>query len=521
MRIRTGIFGASAIGLFVAIVQGCATEATVIDETEDSGTVEPVVDSGKKDSATPAKDSSTPDSAKPDAAKPDATPVDSSVDAADSGLGPKPGDPFDPLAPKTGDACPPGVNLNDTVDRRCGLCGTQKALCETGKVVGAYGACTGEKTGAGVCLPGERKITSCGFCGTQVQNCDNTCAYITGLCQNEVANGCTANEVTYIEGICATATDVRKQTCSAACAKGAPEPCAPRPIDEITVSQTAGQTVTGNFQTTGTIKAPLLSGSCPATESATVSSFYHWVRVKNAGADEVTVSLANGIPAGSSTRPAVTLTGYAGSTIPADRKACTLSPVTSSPERITFAIPAGGSVMVLTQLDSASAAQSKLALEVKTNFVGPETPEAPQYMLDMSQTNATAVTQSIAFNAANLLTRPSLPVTDPDPCPLTLSSTGTNYSYIRVNNTGNAARTATIETTGGTDVILAVYNGQAPLSSGRTACTGQWADETGPAFGDALLTGVSIPAMGYVTVYVAKFSSTTGGTATLKVTTSN
>lgn len=512
MRIRTGIFGAGAIGLFVAIVQGCATEAVVIDETEDSGSVEPVVDSGKKDSST-AKDSSTTtdSSTKPDAAKPDATVTDSSVDAADAAVGPKPGDPFDPLAPKEGAACPPGVNINDTIDRRCGFCGTQRALCEAGaggaKVVGAYGACTGEKTGAGVCLPGERKINACGFCGTQVQNCDNTCAYITGLCQNEVVNGCTANEVTYIEGVCATATDVRKQTCSAACAKGSPEPCAPRPIDEITVSQTAGTTVTGNFQTTGSLKVPLLSGACPATESSTVSSLYHWVRVKNTGAQEVTVTLSNGVPVGGS-RPAVTFTGYAGSTIPTDRKACTLPPATTSPEKITFAIPANSAIMINTQLDTSTATQAKLALEVKTNFIGAEVPAAPDHILTIGPNAGDTVTQNIQFVATQTLDRPN--TLSPYTCPRTFSGTQTAYRYIRLVNNTATAKTVDVSGDDPVDTVIAAYPGpDTPISTQRANCVGVINDfcpaAANIATADSCLTGVNVPANGSTIIYIAEY----------------
>jgi hypothetical protein len=79
----------------------------------------------------------------------------------------------------------------------------------------------------------------------------------------------------------------------------------------------------------------------------------------------------------------------------------------------------------------------------------------------------------------------------------------------------------TLETTGGVDLMLAYYAGPAPVSSTRTTCTGQWADEKGATFGDAKLTGVTIPAGSFVTVYVGKYSTTTGGTGNLRVTTTN
>lgn len=538
MRIRTGIFGASAIGLFVAIVQGCATEAVVIDETEDSGSVEPVADSGKKDSSTARDSSTTTDSStKTDAAKPDATVTDSSVDAADSGDGAvadRPGEMFDPLAPKEGAACPVGTNLNDVIERRCGYCGTQKAFCEAGpggtKIVGTYAPCNNEKTNADRCLPNARNTAACGFCGTQIRNCDTTCSYITGLCQNEVVGGCVANEVSYIEGVCgpttvppSNATDVRKQTCSATCTKGTPEPCAPRPIDEIVVSQTAGTTVGADVGLITSKIARLSTGACPTTATSTLTS-YQYVRVKNNGADSVNVTIANAAPVGGSKQDTV-VTYYPGPNLPADRLQCSGS-VTDTPETVTVNIPAGGSVLFHQSLYSASNSATKTRVEVKTNFVGAEVAPAPQYTMSMSQTNAAFVDQAITFDPAKVLDRPDSPVVDPDPCPFDLSGSLTNYSYVRVNNTGATDRTVTLETTGATDTMLAYYMGPAPLSANRTACTGQFADETGTVAvagvsKNALLSGITIPAMGYITVYVSKYQTATGGTSNLRVTTTN
>lgn len=515
MKIRNGVIAFSALSLFVGTVVGCATEAVVVDPPDDGVVLDSSTpDTGKVDSSKP--DTGRPDTSTPDSARPDtSTPDSSTPDSADAAPTTRPGDPFDPLAPKAGDMCPAGVQVNDVISRRCGKCGTQSALCETGRIVGAYGACTNEKTNADACLPGEVIVSECGFCGYQVKRCDNTCSYTEGACLNQVAGGCTKGEVTYLEGICANPTDVRKQTCSQACVKGTPEPCAARPIDEITVSQTAGMIVTGNFATTGTLKAPLLStGTCPVTESATVQSLYHYVRIKNTGADEVTITVANGIPAGA-TRPAVTMAAYPAAptaTIPTDRKACAGSVTTTSPEKLTIRIPANSSVMVHTMLDTSAATQAKLALEVKTNFVGPETNPAPQYTIDSGANAGDIVNQSIAFGA-DTLPRPS-GIVGLEACPLTLTTIETAYSYIRVNNMGAADRTVTLATTGGTDTVLAYYNGPAPISSNRTACTGNWIEDGI----DETLSNVTIPAMGYITVLVARYSGT-GGSSNLRVTT--
>ena len=529
MRIRTGIFGASAIGLFVAIVQGCATEAVVIDETEDSGTVDPVVDSGKKDSST-AKDSSTTtdSSTKTDAAKPDATVTDSSVDAADSGDGAvadRPGEMFDPLAPKEGAACPVGTNLNDVIERRCGYCGTQKALCEAGaggaKVVGTYGACSNEKTNADRCLPNARNSVACGFCGTQIRNCDTTCAYITGLCQNEVVNGCVANEVTYIEGVCgpatvppSNATDVRKQTCSASCTKGTPEPCAPRPIDEIVVSQTVGTTVGADISLITSKVARLNTGACPATASSTLSS-YQWARVKNNGADSINVTIANAAPVGGSKQDTV-VTYYPGPNIPADRLQCVGS-VKDTPETVTVNIPAGGSVLFHQSLYSGTNTATKARVEVTTNFIG-----APPTFLAVPAAVGGSSTFPVTLSAAATLARPGLPVTDPDPCPLTVSSTVTPYQYVEVRNSTAAARTVKLETTA-LDTIMSYYTGATPPANAadRAACVGEFNDECNGVGPTSCLNGVTIPANSSITVYVGGYLSSTVGDTGLKVTTMN
>lgn len=519
MRMRAGIFAVTAVGLFIGMVEGCATEVVVPDETDGSTDV---VDAAKADTSTNKPDTSTPDAAKPDAAKPDtSTPDTSTSDAADAAIGPKPGDPFDPLAPKTGDACPTGVNVNDVVNRRCGKCGSQNALCEAGRVVGAYGACSGEKTAADACLPGERIVNPCGFCGQQIKNCDNTCAYIEGACQNQVVNGCTANEVTYIEGVCTVASDVRRQVCSAACVKGAPEACGARPVDEITVSQTAGATVIGNFQTTASVKLPLLTGSaCPATESATIQSLYHYARIKNTGADVVTVTVANGIPVGS-TRPAVTLAAYPGAAIPADRKACSTPPFTTSPEAITFSIPAGGSVMVHTMMDSATATQSKLALEVKTKFVGPETPPTPDYLLTIGANANDTVTQAVQFVNTQTALRPNIGA-----CPVTFSSSTTGFRYVRLTNPTGVDKLVDISGDDPEDTVLAVYPGpNGPLSTNLNACVGS-SNDTCPAAAsiataDSCVTGVTVPANGSVTVLYQEYFTFDFNPAVLRVTTKN
>jgi len=508
--------GVAALGAVVGALQACATDVTVVED-EDSGTTQ--ADASKSDAntarpdATPARDSSTPDARPVDSSVPDT----SVVDAADSAVTPRPGDPFDPLAPATGANCPAGVMENDVITRRCGKCGQQSALCETGRKVGAYGACSGEKTNADACLPNEVLVSECGFCGQQTTRCDLNCAAVTGACTNQVPSGCVKNEVTYIDGICPTAAETRRQVCSATCTKGAPEPCAARPVEEIVVSQTVGATVNGGFLTTSNLKIPLLSGSCPATESTMVSSLYHWVRLRNAGADEVTVTLTNGIPSGGS-RPAVTFTGFAGSTVPADRKACSIPPYTTSIETLRMAIPAGGSVMVLTQLDSSGAPQARLSLDVKTDLVGPEVPPAIDHIVEIGAAANDVVTQAVTFVSTQ--TGPRISTFS---CPTSFTST-TNYGYryLRLDNPTAMAKTVDIAGDAAQDTVISVYPGAtAPTSTTRTACIGTANDTCANVAFDSCVNGISVPANGSVVVLFAPYFSSSYFSTTLSVTTKN
>ena len=228
MRIVRGVVG---FGLVVGSLAGfaaCSDTPVAVDDPDAADPVvvdsaappkdaaKPPVDARVPDTSTPPKDVNVPDTQVPDTSTGDAADAADAtmVDAADSGV--VPGEPFDPTKPKAGDPCPAGVNVNDTIDRRCGLCGNQRALCEAGRVVGAYGPCTGEKTTPGACLPGARNTQSCGLCGTQTRTCDTSCTYVETACMGEVAGGCVAGSVKY-NATCPNPNEFRKTTCSATC----------------------------------------------------------------------------------------------------------------------------------------------------------------------------------------------------------------------------------------------------------------------------------------------------------------
>ncbi len=504
------------------LVAGCATEA--IPEDEADSATPPVVDSSttdatKTDAKPPTPDANVRDTSTPDSAKPDATTTDSSVtDAtadADSGIGNLPGEQFDPNAPKTGAACPTGVAEFDTITRRCGTCGSQKAFCEAGRIVGAYGACSGEKTGTDICLPGAREVgVECGLCGSQVRNCDGTCVWSSALCTGEVVGGCPKGQVTYVEGVCTNVNQVRKQTCSQTCSRQAPEACADLPPDDIlTAAQTAGGVVSGTYSLsplTRTIPR-LNSGVCPATSSST-SVTYHYARIDNTGTDSINVTIATGTPAGSTKIDAM-VSAYAGKTVPAyagARQACTGS-VRDTPEAATLNIPAGGSAVFLTTA-FASAKTGPIKLDVTTNFIG-----APPTFLTVPAVGSSA-SFPVTLAAANTIVKPNAPSPDPGPCPLSLSSDSTAYQYVEVRNTTAAPRTVKLETTA-LDTLMAYYAGATPPATpaDRLACVGQFAD----GLSVSTLNGVVIPANSSISVYVGGYLTSTLGDTSLKVTTTN
>ncbi|MBL0194064.1 MAG: hypothetical protein IPQ09_07545 [Myxococcales bacterium] len=322
------LFGAAAgCGTTTVVEEGDASTAALPDSSvPDTNPLQP-------DTPPPQPDTSGPDASGPDAAAPDA--ADAGVD---SGLGARPGETVDPFAPKPGDPCPGGVNLNEIVERRCGKCGIQQGRCIAGpggaKVVDTYGACTGEKTDPAACLPRERIVSGCGFCGTKNKDCDLNCAYVESVCA-EAPFGCAPNGITYLEGTCTNPGQTRRQVCSPTCVKGPTEACADQFLNDLFISQTPGTTVSGEYTAYANTVGRLTPGPCPST--VTGSASYHYVRVNNTGLMEATVTLANGTPAGT-TRPDAVVAVYSGPDAPISRNWCVGS-VSDSPQSITTVIP--------------------------------------------------------------------------------------------------------------------------------------------------------------------------------------
>jgi|GEM_PF-1427873 len=550
---RLVLLGAAsvALGLFA---QACATEVT----GDDDPAVDAGVDSGKKDGAVDAApaDSGPKDAGSDgtvadtgtDSGPADSGPVDSG--AVDSGpdAGPnRPGDLFDPTAPKEGDACPAGTVENGVIERSCGYCGTQKAFCTNAKV-GAYGPCLAEHTDANRCLPNATRGVACGICGTAVDDCDpGTCTWNAGACMNELANGCTAGEVTYITGVCANPDDVRKQVCSPQCALLAPEPCAPQPIDTIDLP-TDGSTKTAVFTfgaATAVSKYAIDNASfddsfaCPTPDVHTATPA-HFALVRNTTNAPVVVETWPSKAANGTNYDTVSI-AYAGrASIPktdAELKACTgvsNDTCTTSPCAGTsttwsglandeaFLVPANGTAIVHTaQYSGTTAAGQPFQFNVRVQ------PAAVRPAIDHTITIpavGASVNQALDFATANTTKRLYTAFADNQVCPIAPSATVTPYRYLKLNNATAAARTVEVSVGGdGFDGIIASYaRADAPVGAERNACVGSANDTCSNAAYDACLNGanaVVIPANGSAVVYVAEyFNDGTAPTAVIKTT---
>ncbi len=509
------------LGLSWTLATGCATDGVV---EEPDSTVEGPTEASTLDAT---RDTRPPvdapiDTSRPDTSQPD-TSTDASVPDGDSGtLIPYPGDPFDPSAPKPGDPCPASVPLNEVVTRGCGKCGTQKAFCEAGRIVGQYGACSGEKTAIDACLPRAREVgISCGFCGTQTRLCNSiSCQWDTGLCLNETPGGCVPTEVKHVDGVCPDPTHSRRQTCTATCTPGAPEPCGPQLPDVITATQTRGGIATGVFSLSPVTRTlpRLFTGNCPVTVSTTNTS-YHDARIVNSGVAPINVTV-NQVAAPGTTKPTMYLAAYVGrATEPittAERQACSDFVRSSAPLTLTFTIPAGDSAIIHSTAVSANTT-GKFKIEAITNFVGPEPVDTDLAMDPVTGQTVTAPVNIVNTQVIERLTNGI--------CPRPLTTTKPGYRYIRVANPTATDRTVDLWLASGFNSILGVYPGpNPPISTLRGACLGELNDVCPPASGitgaDSCLTGVTVPANGSVVVY-ASGSTTLYGTTTLSVRTTD
>ena len=170
--------------------------------------------------------------------------------------------------------------------------------------------------------------------------------------------------MSFIEGVCATPAHVRRQVCSATCTRDPAEPCAPLPLAEIIVSQTAGATVSGEFPVNTNKIGKLTTGPRTVT---TMLTNYEYVRVLDDGPDSVNVTIANVAPAGTTVKPDPRDALFGAGRARGSRAVSWHGQ--RPPESFTVDIASGDSVVFHQSLYSATATAANLKTDVKTNFI--------------------------------------------------------------------------------------------------------------------------------------------------------
>jgi len=230
----------------------------------------------------PPTSSSSSGAVDPDSGKiADAGKKETSVDA-----GPPPPDPGDPC-----------TKVDDIVERKCGACGKQSAICQQGAgEAGAlawsqYSACAGEL--AGGCVPGTMATETCGNCGTRSKTCTQYCAWQNGVCNGQPANSCTPGAVELSPAGCTTANTFIKRSCSTTCSWGNFTPTCAAPPTSIEVPTSTGSSnfTYVVFQSSQTVKR--LKGDCPSATFGTNITPYEYVSVHNPNATKATVTVFN------------------------------------------------------------------------------------------------------------------------------------------------------------------------------------------------------------------------------------
>ncbi len=344
----------------------------------DTGT--PVVDAGE-----PAADAGAADATVPaDAGPADAGPADATVPDATV---PDAGPPDTGVRDAAVDAGPVCRSATDIIERACGACGTQSALCESGDAgitMGAFSYCFGERDGG--CVPGNEPDggVPCGRCGHARSVCQSDCTYASGSCIEPATAVCTPGEKTFKLGLsCPNPGEGRYATCGSACTFAFGD-CV---IEEtwITASETIGGTASRSMVITSgkTIGRGGSSGtSCTATSTATP---YETIVVRNPSAQNLSVSIWNSFGSGASSYYDTVMNVFAGETLPATRGAClgandtcSTSPCISSsglggfPTASPITLNAGQSLLVYTGCWSSSCSTpTNLVLNVKTEAIVP------------------------------------------------------------------------------------------------------------------------------------------------------
>lgn len=386
--LKSRLFGFGVAAFFgTIVVVGCSAsgsdeDLTATDANEpDTGGNKPITNENDGDETDP-KDAGKKDAGKDagkDAAK-DAAPKDSGAPAPDEG-----------------DDC---SNVNDVIERACGMCGKQQALCVansngTGGTVAAYGACNNQKVDG--CVPGTVEDVTCGNCGTQKRTCSNSCGWTFSTCTGQPANSCPAGSVEFTNVSCDPGNPnlYRSRSCQSTCQwDNFPNTCSVPPTF-ITVPSTVGAINGTLTKLDPAVTTPRIAGTCPVTSITTTSTAYSYVEVRNTNPKAVTVSLYHSKVTGGSVLDTI-IAAYDGTSVPTSdtaRKACKVkvgdttsssSPVylltgsnssfasidTTGTTQLT--IPANSSIMVYSAAySSILSAVTPIIVNVRTESVAP------------------------------------------------------------------------------------------------------------------------------------------------------
>jgi hypothetical protein len=327
---------------------GCSADGASADPLAEEAPNEP--NNGLPPSSSGGDPSPTDGGTKKDSGKKDAEP--------DAG----------PPPPEPGDPC---TELNKIVEKTCGACGEQSAVCLQGDAGtgfwSVYSACTGETVGG--CIPGSTVTEECGNCGTRVRTCSKYCALSNPQCTGQPTGSCPAGSVDLTSAGCTTPATYLQRSCKADCTYNSFGGTCEAPPTTVTMAKTTGSV----SSTVAVLKPgqvlPKLAGTCPnATVSATLTTPYVYIQVTNPLPKAAKVSIYNAL-APNGVVVDTTLAAYAGAvapTVEAARKTCEKGPNSYGTAALTgdskfgsldntrmVTIPANGTVSVYVAADKA------------------------------------------------------------------------------------------------------------------------------------------------------------------------
>jgi hypothetical protein len=286
-RVCSALVTMFAVGLSgAAVTVGCSADGTGADFVNEPSAATP--DSNEIQLPPPSQDE--------DAA--------TSIPTPEKDAGPKPEKDAGPPPPEPGDPC---TTVDEIVQRSCGMCGKQEAICETtddGLKWSGYDACKGE---TGTCVAGDTR--PCGNCG--VQTCSQYCSWQT--CSGEPQNACTPGGVELVTAGCPD-NAFRQRSCKDDCSyDGNLSSCAAPPtvvkvpptvgkVNRTIALLTTGKIMKRPMNRTSTGTFGVTNSSMPACADAadfttlagtSVDTPYNYIQVQNPNDKAAKVTIYN------------------------------------------------------------------------------------------------------------------------------------------------------------------------------------------------------------------------------------